>query len=50
VAETPELRDKVQEVGGEIAVTPPAQYGRDIRDDSAKWHKLVASIGLGVNQ
>ena len=50
VAETPELQNKVQEVGGEIAVASPVRYGREIRDDSEKWHRLVKAIGLGANQ
>jgi tripartite-type tricarboxylate transporter receptor subunit TctC len=50
VAETPELRKRVGEVGGEVAVASPAQYGAEIRADSAKWSKLVKSIGLGASQ
>jgi tripartite-type tricarboxylate transporter receptor subunit TctC len=50
VAKNPELRKKVEEVGGEVAVATPAQYGKEISDDSAKWRKLVKSIGLGAGQ
>jgi tripartite-type tricarboxylate transporter receptor subunit TctC len=45
-----DARDRLGALGGEVAPGTPEQYGALIRRDSAKWSKLIRSIGLKPDQ
>jgi tripartite-type tricarboxylate transporter receptor subunit TctC len=43
---TPESRDRLSTLGGDVVANTPAEFSLFIRADNAKWAKLVAVAGL----
>lgn len=43
---TPESRDRLSTLGGDVVANTPAEFSAFIRTDHAKWAKLVAAAGL----
>ncbi len=43
---TPESRERLGTLGGDVVANTPAEFTAFIRADYAKWAKLVAAIGL----
>ena len=44
----PELKERFHELGGEAMPMSPAEFGRLVADETAKWAKVVKSAGLRV--
>lgn len=42
----PDTRERLGALGGEVAGTAPEQFGAFIRDEIAKWGRLIRAIGL----
>ena len=47
---TPESREKLAALGGEVVGNTPAEYAAFLREDLAKWSKLIKTIGLKPEQ
>jgi tripartite-type tricarboxylate transporter receptor subunit TctC len=45
-----DARERLAALGGEVVANTPAEFAARIRDDLAKWKKLVAAIGLKVDE
>jgi tripartite-type tricarboxylate transporter receptor subunit TctC len=45
---TPALKDRFHDLGGEVMPMSPAEYGKMVVDETAKWAKVVKSAGLKV--
>jgi tripartite-type tricarboxylate transporter receptor subunit TctC len=45
---TPALKDRFHDLGGEVMPMSPAEYGKMVADETAKWAKVVKSAGLKV--
>lgn len=43
---TPKVRERLTGLGAEITVTPTKQYSEDLRQETEKWVKVVAELGL----
>jgi tripartite-type tricarboxylate transporter receptor subunit TctC len=43
---TPESRERLGTLGGDVIANTPAEFSAHIRTDHAKWARLVAAIGL----
>ena len=43
---TPEARQRLSTLGGDVVANMPAEFAAFIRADHAKWAKLVAAAGL----
>ena len=41
-----DAREKLAQLGGDVAANTPAEFTARIRDDLAKWSKLIRAIGL----
>jgi len=41
-----DARERLAALGGEVVPNTPAEFATRIRDDLAKWRKLIAVIGL----
>ncbi len=41
-----DARERLAALGGEVVANTPAEFAARIKDDLAKWKKLVAVIGL----
>lgn len=46
VVQSPELRDKLLEVGMTAATDTPAEFSKLIESDLARWHAIVKSAGV----
>ena len=44
----PELKARFHDLGGEVMPISPAEFGKLIADETAKWAKVVKSAGLKV--
>jgi tripartite-type tricarboxylate transporter receptor subunit TctC len=44
----PELKARFHDLGGEVMPTSPAEFGKLVADETAKWAKVVKSAGLKV--
>jgi tripartite-type tricarboxylate transporter receptor subunit TctC len=44
----PELKARFHDLGGEVMPMSPAEFGKLIADETAKWAKVVKSAGLRV--
>ena len=44
----PELKARFHDLGGEVMPMSPAEFGKLIADETAKWAKVVKSAGLKV--
>jgi tripartite-type tricarboxylate transporter receptor subunit TctC len=42
----PELREKLLELGFDPATCTPQEFARIIRDDLARWQKVVKTAGI----
>jgi tripartite-type tricarboxylate transporter receptor subunit TctC len=45
---TPALKERFHDLGGEVMPMSPAEFGRLVADETAKWAKVVKSAGLKV--
>ena len=45
-----DARERLAALGGEVVANTPAEFAARIRDDLAKWKKLVAAIGLKTDE
>jgi tripartite-type tricarboxylate transporter receptor subunit TctC len=45
---TPALKERFHGLGGEVMPMSPAEFGRLVADETAKWAKVVKSAGLKV--
>jgi tripartite-type tricarboxylate transporter receptor subunit TctC len=45
-----DARERLAALGGEVVANTPAEFAARIREDLAKWKKLVADIGLKVSE
>jgi tripartite-type tricarboxylate transporter receptor subunit TctC len=48
VLANPKLKERLYELGGEPMPMSPAEFGRLVADETAKWAKVVKSAGLKV--
>ena len=46
VLKTPEMRDKMFGLGTEVVANTPEQFAQYIRDETAKWSKIVKAAGI----
>ena len=46
----PVARERLAALGGEVVANTPAEFAARVRDDLAKWSKLIKSIGLKPDQ
>ena len=44
----PELKERFHQLGGEVMPMSPAEFGKLVADETAKWAKVVKSAGLKV--
>ena len=44
----PALKDRFHDLGGEVMPMSPAEFGKLVADETAKWAKVVKSAGLKV--
>lgn len=44
----PALQERFRDLGGEVMSMSPAEFGKLVADETAKWAKLVKSAGLTV--
>jgi tripartite-type tricarboxylate transporter receptor subunit TctC len=45
---SPALKERFHDLGGEVMPMSPAEYGKMVADETAKWAKVVKSAGLKV--
>jgi len=45
---TPVLKERFHDLGGEVMPMSPAEYGKMVADETAKWAEVVKSAGLKV--
>jgi tripartite-type tricarboxylate transporter receptor subunit TctC len=45
-----EVRDRILALGSEVSGNSPEEFARFIRDDQAKWSKLMKEAGISVSQ
>jgi len=45
-----DARERLAALGGEVVANTPAEFAARIRDDLAKWRKLVTTIGLKAGE
>jgi tripartite-type tricarboxylate transporter receptor subunit TctC len=48
VLANPKLQERFHDLGGEVMPMRPAEFGRLVADETAKWAKVVKSAGLTV--
>jgi tripartite-type tricarboxylate transporter receptor subunit TctC len=48
VLANPKLKERFHDLGGEVMPMSPAEFGKLIADETAKWAKVVKSAGLKV--
>jgi tripartite-type tricarboxylate transporter receptor subunit TctC len=48
-AATPELQQSIRATGGELVVTSPAEFGRFLQTEVAKWGQAVTDSGLQID-
>jgi tripartite-type tricarboxylate transporter receptor subunit TctC len=48
VLANPKLKERFHDLGGEVMPMSPAEFGRLVADETAKWAKVVKSAGLKV--
>ena len=48
VLANPKIKDRFHELGGEVMPMSPAEFGKLVADETAKWAKVVKSAGLKV--
>ena len=48
VLANPKLKDRFHDLGGEVMPMSPAEFGKLVADETAKWAKVVKSAGLKV--
>ena len=48
VLANPKLKDRFHELGGEVMPMSPAEFGKMVADETAKWAKVVKAAGLKV--
>ena len=48
VLANPKIKDRFHELGGEVMPMSPAEFGKLVTDETAKWAKVVKSAGLKV--
>jgi tripartite-type tricarboxylate transporter receptor subunit TctC len=46
----PDARERLAALGGEVVANRPAEFSARIREDLAKWKKLVTTIGLKAGE
>ena len=46
----PDARDKLAALGGDVVASTPAEFAARIREDLAKWSRLIRTIGLKAEQ
>jgi tripartite-type tricarboxylate transporter receptor subunit TctC len=46
ILQVPSVRSRLMDEGGDIVGSTPEQYGRAIRNELAKWSKLVKAAGI----
>jgi tripartite-type tricarboxylate transporter receptor subunit TctC len=44
----PDMKKRLDELGGAPLIQPPEAFGQMIADETAKWQKVVAFAGLKV--
>jgi tripartite-type tricarboxylate transporter receptor subunit TctC len=47
---TPSVREKLMEVGADPKTMAPDEFARFIREDIAKWDKLIKSVGIRIER
>jgi len=47
--ESPEMREQVARAGVEPEASTPAELGRLLRSEAARWAKIIKSAGIPVN-
>jgi tripartite-type tricarboxylate transporter receptor subunit TctC len=45
VLKSPDIAGKLTALGAEVATTTPEEFGRIVRDEIAKWAKVVQATG-----
>jgi len=50
ILDAPELRDQFLAQGMEVEESTPTQLAQRVRDDSAKWEKVIRSFGVKAEQ
>jgi tripartite-type tricarboxylate transporter receptor subunit TctC len=48
VLANPKIKDRFHDLGGEVMPMSPAEFGKLVADETAKWAKVVKSAGLKV--
>ena len=48
VLANPKLKERFHDLGGEVMPMNPAEFGKLVADETAKWAKVVKSAGLKV--
>jgi tripartite-type tricarboxylate transporter receptor subunit TctC len=48
VLANPKLKERFHDLGGEVMPMSPAEFGKLVADETAKWAKVVKSAGLKV--
>jgi tripartite-type tricarboxylate transporter receptor subunit TctC len=46
VLKTPEMKEKMAGLGADIVANSPEQFGQYLREETAKWSKIVSDAGL----
>jgi tripartite-type tricarboxylate transporter receptor subunit TctC len=50
VLRTVTVRDKMATVGARVVANTPEEFGRYLRDESAKWSKAVRDAGIRLEE
>jgi tripartite-type tricarboxylate transporter receptor subunit TctC len=48
ILNTPEMKERLAAQGAEVVGNTPEQFAAFVRDDSAKWAKVVKETGLKI--
>jgi tripartite-type tricarboxylate transporter receptor subunit TctC len=46
ILNAPELKARLGAQGIELVTNPPAEFARFVRDDNAKWGKIIKEAGI----
>ncbi len=49
ILETSEVKQRLYNVGVDIAPSTPEQFGVHIREETAKWRKIIKTVGIKVD-
>ena len=48
--EQPEVREKIANTGAIVSMAPPEKFAAQVRDETAKWGKMVRELNLKATQ